>query len=232
MPSVETTTAVEATAVEATAVQAPAAAPRANWLKVLTPTVVDLLIPVGIFYLMRLAGFGVIAAGLAGGIVPIVRVAHTAIISRRRPDLLPLFMITALLAGTLAAVLMDSPRLALAKDGVITGLLGAWILITLTLRKPFMLSAGKAIAIAKRGPAKGALWAEQYDADPKFRHGIRLVTAVWGAVLVFDAVVRVVLAYSLPVDAVPFWTLMQWIALFVVLYTYFLYYAKTRDLLA
>ena len=141
-------------------------------------------------------------------------------------------MVTALVAGTLAAVLMNSARLVLAKDGVITGLLGAWMLITLALRRPFMLAAGTAIATAKRGVRGGQAWAARWDADPRFRHGIRVVTAVWGVALVLDAVVRVILAYALPIDSVPAATSAQWIVLLAIVYGFFIVYARRNKLLA
>lgn len=205
--------------------------PRADWVKVLTPTVIDVIVPMAIFYLLRNAGLGIIAASVLSGLVPLGRAVRSMLTSRR-PDVLALFMISALVVGTLASVLMNSPRLLLAKDGVITGLLGAWILITLLLRRPFMLSAGTAIAIAKRGPKKGMAWARQWDTNRRFRHGVRVVNAIWGVALVLDAVVRVVIAYALPMDSVPAVTNAQWIVLLVLLYGLFLWYAKTRDLLA
>ncbi len=163
--------------------------PPANWVRVLAPMVIDVAVPTAVYYLLRHYGLGVIAASSLSGVAPVARSAYSW---RRtgRPDLVAVAMVTALVAGTLAAVLMNSARLVLAKDGVITGLLGAWMLITLALRRPFMLAAGTAIATAKRGVRAGQAWAARWDADLRLRHGIRMVTAVWGVALVLDAVVR------------------------------------------
>ena len=48
----------------------------------------------------------------------------------------------------------------------------------------------------------------------------------------FDAVVRVVIAYALPLDAVPGVTTVHWIVLFVLLYGFTMIYSRTNDLLA
>jgi len=43
------------------------------------------------------------------------------------------------------------------------------------------------------------LWGE----DPRFRHAWRRITVIWGITSVVDAVIRVVVAYTLPVPVVP-----------------------------
>ncbi|KZM70024.1 hypothetical protein AWN90_05390 [Nocardia terpenica] len=46
---------------------------------------------------------------------------------------------------------------------------------------------------------------------------MRIATAIWGIGLVLDAVVRVVFAYTLPVDTVPLLNGLQYIVVIVVL---------------
>jgi hypothetical protein len=204
---------------------------RANWFALLLPVILDIAVPTGLFYVLRGQGLSVLAAGLLSGIIPAARAVHSLVIGRRTEPL-ALFMLSAFAVGSTAALLMHSPRLLLAKDGVITALCGLWMLGTLRFGRPFFLAAGEPIAIAKRGPAKGAAWARRWDTEPAFRHGLRLLTAIWGVSLVLDAVIRVVLAYALPVDRVPLWTFIQWYVLGGTLYLCTFVYAHRRKLLA
>ncbi len=76
--------------------------------------VIDVAVPTAVYYLLRHYGLGVIAASSLSGVAPVARSAYSW---RRtgRPDLVAVAMVTALVAGTLAAVLMNSARLVLAK---------------------------------------------------------------------------------------------------------------------
>jgi hypothetical protein len=205
--------------------------PKARWGAVLAPVLVDLAVPLLIFYGLRQSGVGVIGATLAGSVIPVLRTAYS-IIRGHRIDWMAVFMIIALAAGTIASLAMHSPRLLLAKDGVITALCGAWMLGTVALGKPLLLSIGRGIAEAKRGKGGGEVWASRWDSEPRFRYGIRLITIVWGVGLVFDAIVRVVIAYVLPLDAVPGVATVQWVVLFAVLYGFMMIYSRKNDLLA
>ncbi|TDU89535.1 hypothetical protein EV138_3106 [Kribbella voronezhensis] len=205
--------------------------PKARWGAVLAPVLIDLVVPLLIFYGLRRAGVGVVGATLTGSVIPVVRTAYS-LVRGAKVDWLAIFMISALALGTIASLAMDSPRMLLAKDGVITALCGFWMLGTLLAGKPLLLSIGRGIAEAKRGKGGGEIWASRWDTEPRFRYGLRLITAVWGVGLVLDAVVRVVIAYTLPLDAVPGVTTAQWIALFVVLYGFMIVYSRKNDLLA
>ncbi|HWD79302.1 MAG TPA: VC0807 family protein [Kribbella sp.] len=205
--------------------------PKARWAAVFAPVLVDLVLPLVIFYGFRRAGVGVVGATLAGSVIPVGRTAYS-IVRGRKVDWMAVFVIVALAVGTVASLLMHSPRMLLAKDGVITALCGVWMLGTVAVGKPLLLAMGRGIAEAKRGKGGGEVWAGRWEREPRFRHGIRLITIVWGVGLVFDAVVRVVIAYTLPLDAVPGATTVQWIVLFVLLYSFMMIYSRKNDLLA
>ncbi|MFF0338801.1 VC0807 family protein [Kribbella sp. NPDC004875] len=205
--------------------------PKARWGAVLAPVLIDLVLPLLIFYGLRRAGVGVVGATLAGSVIPVVRTAY-AVIRGSKVDWMAVFMIVALAVGTVASLAMHSPRMLLAKDGVITALCGLWMLGTVALGKPLLLAIGRGIAEAKRGKGGGEVWARRWDDEPRFRHGIRLITIVWGVGLVADAVVRVVIAYTLPLDSVPGVTTIQWIVLFALLYSFMMIYSRKNALLA
>jgi hypothetical protein len=47
-------------------------------------------------------------------------------------------------------------------------------------------------------------WERDWADSPRFRRTLRVMTAAWGAAFLIDAAARVVMAYTLPVDLVPF----------------------------
>lgn len=205
--------------------------PKARWGAVLAPALVDLVVPLLIFYGFRQAGAGIVTATLAGSVIPAVRTVYS-LIRGRKADWMAVFMLVALAIGTIASLAMHSPRMLLAKDGVITAMCGLWLLATVVLGKPLLLAIGRGIAEAKRGKGGGEVWASRWDTEPRFRHGLKLITAVWGVGLVLDAVVRVVIAFALPLDAVPGVTTVQWIVVFAGLYLFMFWYSRKNDLLA
>ncbi|MFK4085300.1 VC0807 family protein [Kribbella sp. NPDC020789] len=204
--------------------------PKARWGAVLAPVLIDLVVPLLIFYGLRQAGVGVVGATIAGSVIPAVRTVHGVL--KGKPDWMAVFMLVALTIGTIASLAMHSPRMLLAKDGVITAMCGVWLLATVVVGKPLLLAIGRGIAEAKRGKGGGEVWARRWDSEPRFRHGLKLITAVWGVGLVLDAVVRVVIAFTLPLDAVPGVTTVQWIVVFAGLYLFMFWYSRKNDLLA
>ncbi|MFI5732828.1 VC0807 family protein [Kribbella sp. NPDC051587] len=204
--------------------------PKARWGAVLAPVLIDLVVPLLIFYGLRQAGVGVVGATIAGSVIPAVRTVHGVV--KGKPDWMAVFMLVALAVGTIASLAMHSPRMLLAKDGVITAMCGGWLLATVVVGKPLLLAIGRGIAEAKRGKGGGEVWAGRWDREPGFRHGLKLITAVWGVGLVLDAVVRVAIAFTLPLDAVPGVTTVQWIVVFAGLYLFMFWYSRKNDLLA
>jgi hypothetical protein len=65
--------------------------------------------------------------------------------------------------------------------------------------------------------ASGHDWDELWETEPMFRRVWRVATTIWGVMLLADAVVRVVTAYTLPVDVVPGFNDVLWAVLFVAL---------------
>ncbi|WP_405138910.1 hypothetical protein [Nocardia sp. NBC_01388] len=91
-----------------------------------------------------------------------------------------------------------------------------------------MLVAARAVVTAKVGAAGAQEWEDRWHAEAGFRRHIRVLTAVWGAGFALDAVVRVVLAQTLPIDAVPLVTGLQWVVVLGVLFGFHVLYSGSR----
>ncbi|MFF4402716.1 VC0807 family protein [Streptomyces sp. NPDC001480] len=175
---------------------APERRPGASWAFVAT-VVCDIVLPVGLYYLLRGLGFGEIAALLISGSAPALHTLYS-VVRHRRVDAIGVFTITLLVVSALASVLTAGPRIILARNSLFTALAGVWLLVTLCTARPFTYQALKGL-LPGRTERLESLW----NGDSGFRRIWRVLTVVWGVGLLVDALVRLVMAYTLPVDSVP-----------------------------
>jgi hypothetical protein len=196
-----------------------------------TQLIVDLVLPLAAYYLLRAAGADVLWAALGSGGVP---AAHTVAVAvrARRLDVAGLVMLSLFVAGGVVSVVTGDARVVFAKDGWLTGALGMWVLVSLAMARPFMLHLGVTIATVKVGDEGAAAWERRWSEDGVFRRRLRLVSVVIGSVLVLDAVVRVVIAYSLPLDAVPTATNVQYVVMLAGLLSWFFWYTGKHGMRA
>ncbi|MFI0938824.1 VC0807 family protein [Streptomyces sp. NPDC021020] len=172
----------------------------------------ELVLPLGAYYGLRGAGAGQYLAMVVGGLLVLPWIGY-GVVRQRRVEVVAVFTLTLVVAGTLLTLVTGSPRVLMVRDSWVTATLGLWVLATLLFRRPFMMTASRGIVIAKVGESGLAAWEERWDAEPLFRHQLRLLTAVWGGGFLLDSALRVVLAYTIPVDAFPLVSTVLWLAL-------------------
>jgi hypothetical protein len=198
--------------------------------RLLVQLVLDVLVPLVLLYLLRQAGASVWLAAVVGGAIPAARAL--ASLARGRVDVLGLVVLSLFVVGAGVAYLAGDPRIVFAKDGWLTGMLGIWVIVSLWMRRPFMLHLGRVIATVKKGAESAAAWERRWCDEPRFRRDVRLVSWVIGLVLLADAVVRVVIAYTLPLDVVPVATTVQYVVMLAGLLGWFFPYTSKRGLRA
>lgn len=116
-------------------------------------------------------------------------------VASRTIDVLGCFLLTGIILSLVAAMLGGNPHLLLIRDAFTTGIMGFLMLTSLLFPRPLIYY------FARRFQA-GATAEDQARYDEKwslasFRRTIYLMTAVWGSVLVLEAIVRVVMALRL-----------------------------------
>lgn len=159
---------------------------------------IDLVLPFAIYYGLRLAGADPWLALMLGAVGPLVRIAVTTV-RTRRIDRLGVFTLSVLAIGTAVGMFSADPRLLLARESWLTALIGFWILISLAGRRPILFEATIAVM-----PADAATqWEHDWDTNPFFRKIFRTMTLAWSIAFILDAVARVIMAYTLPIDVVP-----------------------------
>lgn len=181
----------------------PAGAEGASRGRRLSPVTVlfDVGAPVGLFYVLRAAGFSDVAALLVSGVAPGLSTA-VQVVRARRVDRLAVFVVGVTVLSACAALIGGSPRFLLAKEGVVTGAIGGWLLVNSRADRPVVSLFGRALLEGRVGPS-GEPWDVLWERLPGFRRIWRVAGVIWGGAIVLDAVIRFVFAYTLPVDVVP-----------------------------
>jgi hypothetical protein len=152
---------------------------------------------------------------------------------KRRVDLVALVTLSALGLSVVIGLLSDDPRSLAIREGwtaALGGLFGAWMLVSVFVGRPAQLTLGRTIAEVKRGAEGAAAWAARWETDARFRRGLRIDTAVWGAVLLVHAVVHVVLVYTLPIDLISLVTTVAWLGSLALLITWHVWYIRKENL--
>jgi hypothetical protein len=165
----------------------------------------NLAAPIALYYALRAAGVGIYPALVVGAAVPALG-AVVQLVRREPLDFLGLFMLSMLLLSAGVSLLTGSPRVLLAKDGALTGVSGVWMLLSVRSRRPLTFLFARPLlegVTARLAGASGASWDRLWERVPQFRHIWHVATVIWGLALLVDAAIRVVMAYTLPVDRVP-----------------------------
>ena len=116
---------------------------------------------------------------------------------RRTLDYIGVIVIAGTLAGLCIYFLGGSPRMLLARDSVVTGVIGLVFLASLFLHRPLVFYLARQMTTGDN-PQKLARWDAVYAVSPS-RMGMPLMTLVWGLGLVLEAAVHVALAFTLPI---------------------------------
>jgi hypothetical protein len=187
--------------------------------------VADFAAPLAVFYGLRAAGTGPFVA-LASGAVPPLLSSAAGMITRRKASALGLSVLAMMALGVGASLVSGSPRFLLAKDGWLTGAWAAWFFTSLLTRRPAtfvfarpLLEGRRVFDPAARAwvPPAARSWDQLWDQVPAFRRAWRVTTVIWAAAMLTDAVIRITMAWTLPVDTVPALGAALWPVTFIVL---------------
>lgn len=194
--------------------------------------VFEVIVPMALFYGLRAAGVSQWWALMAGVLVAAPYVVWT-IVRTRKVDLVALVTLSVLVLSVVLGLLSDDPRTLVIREGwtaALGGVFGAWMLVSVFIGRPAQLTLGRTIAEVKRGAEGADAWVGRWDTDARFRRGLRINTAVWGAVLLAGAVLHIVLVYTLPIDLIALVTNVAWFGALAVLIGWHLWYLKKENL--
>lgn len=186
----------------------------------------DLGLPLVVYYAGRILGYDVLPALAAAAGAALVRVAVIAVVQRRLNGL------AAFVGGTFAVLLVISlltgdPRILLAKESVLSGAAGLLLLGSVLLGRPLVYSLARKANAAK--PELLAEWDDRWRDQPTFRRHFTTLTAVFGTVLLADAIIRLILVYTLPVNTMANLSPVMHVAALGILIAWSLWYRNHRQ---
>ena len=153
--------------------------------------------PITLHYALHAAGVSNLVALGAGAVVPAVGVIVQLLTKRHLDGMGSLVVVTAVAAIVLSAI-TRSPRFLLAKDGLLTAVWGVWFLATIRFRRPTAFVMARPLLEGRHAFSAGS-WDDLWSSEPQFRHIWRVASALWGVGLLTDAVLWVVMSYTLPI---------------------------------
>jgi hypothetical protein len=166
-------------------------------LQALSPLVFDVVVPVGLYYLLSAMGVADTPALVAAGIVPFVRSVR-GVLRRGRPDYLAVMMAALFLLSLIFVALTGSPKFVLVKESFGTVVIGLWSLGSAWTARPMTFYTARPF-LTKSQPAALRCWDHLAETSAEFRAIQRRLAIFWGAGLLADAAVRIGIVERYPV---------------------------------
>ncbi len=161
----------------------------------------DLLVPTALLYALLWLGSSLYLALLGSATLSAV----TAVVSYWRGTGRQRFapvMLALALAAFGVTLITGSDRFLLARESVLTAVVGGWFLSSIWKERPLTYVFTRPLLEGRFGTT-GRKWEPIWEREPRFRRIWRVSSVMWAVALFIDAALRVVLAYTLPVNTVP-----------------------------
>ena len=171
-----------------------------RWLIGVVRLLAGFALPLAVFYGLRAAGASAYTALLAGTAASLVDTAID-VLRKRSVNPLTLFVITLMVFSTAVSLLAGDVRFLLARGAWATGLAGLWFLASSFTRSPLFYLFSRPLLEGRFGWPSG--WDTLWDRMPRFRRIWRVSGIIGGVALLLDCGLRILMAYTLPVDMVP-----------------------------
>jgi len=155
----------------------------------------DVGLAVVAYYGARALGCSDYVALLAGTVTSAARITWVAVRDRRL-DAFAGFLLVLFGVGLALTFVTGDARFVLAKDSVTSGVAGLLFLGSCLIGRPLTFYAAQRFA----GPAGAAELRAKAAADPAVRRRFTVMSVIWGAGLLTEALLRIPLAYLLPLD--------------------------------
>ena len=175
----------------------------------------DIAAPTALYYLLHGIGASNLAALSIAAILPALAALYKLAV-KRQVDALALVVLATIVVSLVTSVIAHSPRFLLARDGLVTGLWGFWFIATLRARRPAAFLFARPLMEGRRVFGSKS-WDSLWQTEAQFRRIWQVSTVIWGLATLADAVIRIVMAYSLPVEVVPALGAALWPVTFVVI---------------
>ncbi|WP_341806408.1 VC0807 family protein [Paenibacillus castaneae] len=117
------------------------------------------------------------------------------LLKRKTFDIFGLMMLGSIVLSIALASMGGDEKLVLLRESFVTVAIGCCFIVSLFLRRPLIYHLSKRFLTGMSAEQLEERWEVPY-----FRFGFRLITLVWGVLLLAEAAVRVVLVYQISVE--------------------------------
>lgn len=132
----------------------------------------------------------------ASGVPPILDTL-VGVVRKHRVDLIAGMALFGIAITIILVLLGGSPRLYLVRESFFTGAFGLAYLVSLLFPRPLAFYFARHFATGNSGG--NVAWFNQLWQYPSFRHGMRVMTIVWGVVFVAEMLIRIYLVFTLTI---------------------------------
>ncbi len=165
--------------------------------RVLIPVILDLFVPILIYFVLHALGLNDFLALTIGGALSGIN-ATVDVIRKRSARGISL-LVFLLFAVSIALVLItQDARIILLKPTIFIEIAGVYILTT-TFRTPFILSSIEPFA-TRGNPALLERWNHAWKNSPEFRRRINMANAITGVGVMLEGIARAIIALSFPIQ--------------------------------
>jgi hypothetical protein len=166
---------------------------RGGRLRALVPTLLDIVVPVILYFVLKKAGvsdfWALTLAGVGTGVYALVNT-----IRRRKLDFIGILVLLEIALTIALLFATDDPRVVAIKPAFYTALTGFYFLFTCVVGKPIVYVAVTPIA-TDGDPVRTEAYAQAWEESAPFRLRERLLTAAFGAGLLIEAILRIFIVY-------------------------------------
>jgi hypothetical protein len=169
-----------------------------NLRATLLPLALDIAVPLGLYYGLRDGlGASLVVSLAASSVLPAIR-SIVEYVRNRKFEGLATLMLAVNVASLIISVTTGDARLMMAKDSVISSVIGFGILLSVWRGAPLM-SAGLKPFVTRGNPVKIAAWERLHETSARFQSLEKRYSLIWGVALLADCAARVAGAVMLPV---------------------------------
>ena len=166
-------------------------------MQALAPLLLDVAIPVALYYVLTALGVGNTPALVAGGFVPFVRSVRS-VVRRGSADYLAVLMSALFVISLVLVAFTGSPKFVLARESFGTAMLGLWFLGSAWTRRPVTFYTARPFLTLSQ-PLALRCWDRLAEHSAAFRSIHRRLAIFWGVGLVVEAAVRIGIVVRYPV---------------------------------
>jgi hypothetical protein len=174
------------------------------WRKNLVKVFLDLIMPTLGYYGLRYFDVPELTALTVTGLPGVAYILYRYI-SRRELDAIEVFLFSIVMACNAVSLIKGSPRFMLSMDGWLGVVIALAFFISMKTKLPLVYILVRALfSNTSRGARdRVEIWDQVWERKWKFRRSWRILNMYWGIVNVVNCVLRLLMAYYMPIDWVP-----------------------------